>query len=408
MLDPWRNRIVESKSLPPKSLKKNPGNWRKHPQVQREQLEKIMAEVGVVRRVLVNKTTGHIVDGHLRVELALARGDESIEVDVVELSPEEEATVLASLDTLALIATPDRKALDQLLAKTSINLDALIGAAKAPIDALIRAAANQKSDGRVSPDDVPDAPTAPRAKAGDAWALGRHTLVCGDSRDPATWARCGAPGHCLWTDPPYGVDIQGGYRWQGEKRGGKRIRNDDAAGLPSLLAAVFAALDPSLAPGAPIYVASPPGSHVQMFWDAIEHQWGKPRQMLIWVKSMVLGHSDYHFAHEPVFYARKPGPGRAPWFGDRAQTSVFDVPRPARSAEHPTMKPVELIERMLANSTQPGERVIDPFGGSGSTLIACERLNRSCFMIEIDPVYADVIVDRWEKFTGEKAQLLPK
>ena len=133
------------------------------------------------------------------------------------------------------------------------------------------------------------------------------------------------------------------------------------------------------------------------------------RQTLVWVKdAMVLGHADYHYRHEPILYGYKPGPGRwgrghQGWHGGNDQDSVLEVPRPTTSRDHPTAKPVELITRCLANSSAPGEVVLDPFAGSGSILIACEQLGRSARLIEIDPIYCQVILDRWQAFTGKRA-----
>jgi DNA modification methylase len=145
------------------------------------------------------------------------------------------------------------------------------------------------------------------------------------------------------------------------------------------------------------------------FLEAIAASW-ELQQLLVWVKdSMVLGHADYHYAHEPIAYARKPAHGRrgrgaVGWFGGDARTTVFEVPRPKASSEHPTAKPVELLSRLIANSSIPGDVVLDPFLGSGSTLIACEDLHRRSFGVEIDPIYVDVAVRRWERFTGRKAR----
>ena len=136
------------------------------------------------------------------------------------------------------------------------------------------------------------------------------------------------------------------------------------------------------------------------------------RQTLVWVKdSFVLGRSDYHYRHEPILYGHKPGGGRigrgAPgWFGAHAQNSVLEVPRPRASREHPTMKPPELVERCLRNSTRRGDLILDPFAGSGSVLVACERAHRRARLIELDPRYCDVIVDRFERLIGVRAQVL--
>ncbi len=170
-----------------------------------------------------------------------------------------------------------------------------------------------------------------------------------------------------------------------------------------------------LAPGAPFYIAHPAGALSLVFQQALVDVGWRHHQTLVWVKdSLVLGHSDHHFRHEPILYGWTPGPGRSGrgahdgsrWYGDDSQTTVLEVPRPKRSADHPTSKPVELVARCLRNSTRRGDIVYEPFAGSGSTLIACEQLGRVCLAVEIDARYADVIVRRWETLTGKKAQLV--
>lgn len=210
----------------------------------------------------------------------------------------------------------------------------------------------------------------------------------------------------MWTDPPYGVD------YTGKTPAALTIRNDGGAQLAQLLADSFTAADGALKPGARFYLAAPPGPREFDFHQAIGATGWKLHQGLVWVKDQfVLGHSDYHYRHEPILYGYKPGPGRAGrgnhkgsrWYADHSQDSVFEVARPKASRDHPTMKPVALIEACLRNSSLPADLVLEPFAGSGSTLIACENLGRRCYAIEIDPAYCDVIVDRWERHSGQKA-----
>ena len=197
---------------------------------------------------------------------------------------------------------------------------------------------------------------------------------------------------------------------EGKAKAKLRIANDGASGLAALLSESFAAADSALAPGAPIYVAHPAGPLSLVFGGAFVAQGWRLRQGLVWVKdAFVLGRSDYHYRHEPILYGHKPGDGRIGrgargWYGDHAQDSVLEVPRPRQSREHPTMKPPELVERCLGNSTRRGEAVLDPFAGSGSTLVACEAAGRAARLIELDPRYCDVIVARWEGLTGRPAQ----
>lgn len=207
----------------------------------------------------------------------------------------------------------------------------------------------------------------------------------------------------LLSDPPWGI----GY--SGKTPRSLRIENDDEEGLPDLLRRAFAAIDPVLARGAPIYVFHPAGPASVYFTDAVREAGWKIRQGLVWVKdSMVLGHGDFHYRHEPILYAGKPGDpagrGRAGWYGGNAETSVLEVPCPKANRDHPTAKPVELISHLMANSSTFGDVVLDPFLGSGSTLIAAERLSRRAFGVEIDPTYVEIAIARWEAFTARRAK----
>ncbi len=233
-----------------------------------------------------------------------------------------------------------------------------------------------------------------------------YRLLCGDARSLTDLERLIAGEHAqaLWTDPPYGVS------YRGKTARALRIVGDEATGLEELLRGSFGAIDRVLAPGAALYVMHPAGPASISFARAFVDAGWRLRQSLVWVKDrMVLGHADYHYRHEPILFGYKAGAGRrgrghAGWHGDNRQDSVLQVARPAASRDHPTAKPVALIERCLANSTGQGERVLDAFAGSGSTLIACERLGRRAYLVELDPAYCDVTLRRWERFTGERAR----
>lgn len=254
---------------------------------------------------------------------------------------------------------------------------------------------------KTDPDDVPDLPAVVVSQPGQVWALGDHRLIVGDCTDVEVVRRlCGdtAP-DVIWTDPPYGVD------YVGKTKDALRIRNDQASQLANLLDAAFTAAVAVCGPGAPVYVAHADPERIT-FESAMWAAGMSVRQNLVWVKNtMVLGRSDYHYRHEPILYGFTPGGrgrlgrGGQRWHGDHAQTTVFEFDKPPRSAEHPTMKPVALIDAMLANSLPPGGVVLDPFAGSGSTLIAAHGRSARCFCVEIDPAYADVILRRFEAHT---------
>ena len=393
---PWRSRIVGSGSEDPGQLLANPRNWRRHPTEQRAALRGSLDTVGWVAQVIVNTTTGHLIDGHARVEEALTRGEPTVPVLYVELSEQEEALVLATLDPIAAMAVAEQSVLDELLASLSVD-DAGLAALLADL------AGDLPKAGLTDPDEAPELPQEPYVKSGDLWRLGDHRLLCGDSTKPENVERlmAGETAEAMWTDPPYGV----GYI--GKNRRALTIANDSATQGPAVFAG--AARIAPLAPCARFYVAVPAGPRQLDFLLAIRDAGWRLHQELVWVKnSIVLGHSDYHYAHEPILYGYTPGPGRpgrgahagTRWYGDNSASSVLAYDKPARNLEHPTMKPVGLVSECLANSTRSGDLVYEPFAGSGSTLIAAEQLGRRCYGIEIDPAYAQVTIERWQAFTG--------
>ena len=362
--------------------------------------------MGWVQEVIVNKTTGHVVDGHLRVSLAISRQEPTIPVKYVELSPDEEALVLATLDPLAGMAATAKDALEALLADVQPGSDAVTALLE---DVAKNAGLSTVQEGLTDPDAIPEAD--PVAKRGDVWVCGDHRVMCGDSTDEGDVARlmAGETARMLWTDPPYGIS------YVGKTERELTIMNDEEGGLYELLVAALS--EAALEPGSPFYIARPAGALSVTFGRAILDIGWRFHQELQWVKdSMVLGHSDYHVQHETVIYGWTPGPGRSGrgrhngsrWFGSHSETTVFDIPRPKASREHPTAKPVALIDAHLRNSSKANDPVIDPFLGSGTTMIAAERLGRRCYGMEIEPRYVDVAVKRWSDYTGGEAELLHK
>jgi DNA modification methylase len=242
-----------------------------------------------------------------------------------------------------------------------------------------------------------------RAKWGTArgqlWAAGAHRLLCDDATQEASYARLlgEARAAMLWTDPPYGVE------YVGKTKASLTIENDGAEGLALLLAQFLKAAAGSLIAGAPFYITHPAGVQCLTFGQAIVQAGWRFHQTLIWIKSaMVLGHTDYHYRHEPMIYGYLPGPGRpgrgehegTHWYGGDSATSLFEIARPSRSERHPTMKPPALIARCIANSSRIGDIVLDAFAGSGSTLVAAEQLQRRGYAIELDPGYIAVMLER--------------
>ena len=252
-------------------------------------------------------------------------------------------------------------------------------------------------------EELPKPPADPITKVGDVWQLGKHRLVCGDSLDISTYDKLlgSEKADMVWTDPPYGVS------YVGKTKDALTIENDtlDIAELESFLRDAFTSIFASTRPGACWYVAAPSGNLFQSFSIPLSELevW---RHTLVWVKNvLVMGRADYHYRHESIFYGWTPGAAHQPP-ADRKQDSVWEVDKPRANKEHPTMKPVELITRAIQNSSRAGEIVLDSFGGSGSTLIAAEQTKRKARLIELDPKYCDVIIQRWENLTGQKAELL--
>lgn len=290
-------------------------------------------------------------------------------------------------------------------------------------------------------DDAPDAPPQPTTKTGDLWILGQHRVVCGDSTSKENVQRLmnGGGADMCWTDPPYNVAY--------ETKAGK-IDNDDLSDkeFKAFLVAAFQTAFDALKPGAAIYVAHADTEGLN-FRSAFARVGFKLSGCLVWRKNaLVLGRSDYQWQHEPILYGWKPGAAHR-WFGGRKQTTIVELPaaespfqlrpdgkfeihlgnsvmvvdgnatvedmlttvilesKPSRSEGHPTMKPVALVERMLRNSAKKANTVLDLFGGSGSTLMAADRLGMCARLSELDPKYVDVIVNRWQQFTGKTATL---
>src|SRR3990167_8934147 len=244
-----------------------------------------------------------------------------------------------------------------------------------------------------------------QVETGQLWQLGEHRLICGDCTDKAVVKRMMGEekAQLVWTDPPYGVNY--GKKLESANPMHYRVRTIENDNLPAdkLEAFIHSAMklvSEYSAPGAAIYVACPAGTPLPILiasfvGSGFDFHWG-----LVWVKDqLVLGRGDYHFKHENILYGWKSDGGHF-FIDDRKQTSVFEYPRPKVSDEHPTMKPVELVEHMIRNSSEKDKMVIDPFLGSGTTLIACERLGRKCRAIEISPGYCAVAIQRWVDLTG--------
>ena len=259
-----------------------------------------------------------------------------------------------------------------------------------------------KDDGETVEDDYDiDAPVEARAKHGDIWQLGRHRLMCGDSTsfEDVDKLMDGQQADLLITDPPYNVNYEGSNHL--------KIKNDNQtdAAFRQFLIDAFTTADSVMKPGAVFYIWHA-DSEGYNFRGACHDIGWTVRQCLIWNKnSLVMGRQDYQWKHEPCLYGWKDGAGHL-WASDRRQTTVIDFNKPSKNDVHPTMKPVGLFDYQIKNNTKGGDIVLDLFGGSGTTIIACEQNGRKSYMMELDPHYVDVIIARWEEFTGKRAELI--
>jgi DNA modification methylase len=250
----------------------------------------------------------------------------------------------------------------------------------------------------------PPLPEHPESKPGEVYALGPHRLLCGDATDPEQIAllMAGETVDLLWTDPPYGVAYADKNEFLNAIDKGNRVQKpiEHDHGSPEEMAlfwrSAFTAVRPALRAGAAYYVTGPQGGDLLLHLLVALRDSGFPlRHMLVWAKNQhVLGRSDYHYQHEPVVYGWVEGTHQ--FYGVAGETSVWQIDRPRESKLHPTMKPVELVARAVRNSSRPGEVVLDPFAGAGSTLLAAEQLGRRAFLVEIDPAYCDVIRQRYD------------
>lgn len=254
----------------------------------------------------------------------------------------------------------------------------------------------------VDPDDAPSVPVEADTKPGDLYILGDHRLLCGDATKVDDFKKLmgDQQAHMIWTDPPYNV------AYVGKTKDALTIENDSMTDTDfyKFLYDMYTNLLMHTIPGSAIYVAHADTEGVN-FRKALKDAGWLLKQCLVWVKnSLVMGRQDYHWKHEPILYGWAPGASHN-WYTDRKQTTVVEFDRPTRSTDHPTMKPVGLVEYFINNSSRHNDIILDCFGGSGTTLIAAHKNNRKAYLMEMDPKYCDVIVKRYEAYSGQKAVL---
>ena len=378
-------------------------NARTHSPEQIAQIAASIREFGWTNPILVDGHNG-VIAGHGRLLAARQLGFD--EVPVIELAhlndTQRRAYVLAD-NRLAENAGWDAELLRLELGElqlTDIDLG-LLGFGDAELQDLL-ASGEEDRGGLTDDDEVPEVSETPISRPGDVWVLGPHRLLCGDATVAASYEALlqGAPVDMVFTDPPYNVNYANSAK--------DKLRGKDRAILNDNLGEGFydfllAALTPTVTHcRGGIYVAMS-SSELDVLQAAFRAAGGKWSTFIIWAKNtFTLGRADYQRQYEPILYGWPEGTTHH-WCGDRDQGDVWNIKKPHKNDLHPTMKPVELVERAISNSSRPGNVVLDPFGGSGTTLIAAEKSGRQARLIELDPKYADVIVRRWQEWTGKQA-----
>ncbi len=378
-------------------------NARTHSEEQVAQIAASIAEFGFTNPILAG-SDGIIVAGHGRLAAAQKLGLEIVPVVVLDhLTPTQRRALVIADNRIAENAGWD----DAML---RIELEALMGEGfdlditGFDADALAELIAGDEPDneGQTDEDAVPEFSETPIARPGDVWIMGPHRLLCGDATLATSYDALlqGAPVDMVFTDPPYNVNYANSAK---DKMRGKdrAILNDNLGdGFYNFLLAALTQMVAHCRGG--IYVAMS-SSELDVLQAAFRAAGGKWSTFIIWAKNtFTLGRADYQRQYEPILYGWPEGAQRH-WCGDRDQGDVWNIKKPQKNDLHPTMKPVELVERAIRNSSRPGNVVLDPFGGSGTTLIAAEKSGRVARLIELDPKYVDVIVRRWEEFTGQQA-----
>ena len=406
---------MKVESVPLASLKPYDNNAKKHTREQIEAVESSIREFGFRNPIIAwhnEDGIAEIVAGHARAKAAANIGMEEVPVvfcdDLTDAQrraltlADNQTTIMTGWDEDMLAYELDTLAQDFDMGDFGFD-DSMLG------------------DSALDPDGIeeiePDEDAEDRVKLGEVWRMGDHVLLCGDATKPENIAKLlesiGGVGQLcdlLLTDPPYNVAL-GQHMQPSEARQLRRrtdglvIDNDswdDDEGFISFLQSAFDNALSAMKPGAAFYIWHADTQRAN-FLEACKRSGMTVREILVWAKNnFTLGRQDYQWRHEACLYGWKDGASHS-WYSDRKQSTVLEFDKPASNAEHPTMKPVALMAYLVHNSTKEGDIVLDTFGGSGSTLVACEQIGRRCLTMELDPHYASVIVDRWERLTHRDA-----
>ncbi|WKB50794.1 DNA modification methylase [Eleftheria terrae] len=368
-----------------------------------DQMAAVIAEFGF-RLPVVVRSTGELVDGHLRLKAAIKLGLEAIPVVLAdELTDTQIRAFRLLANRSATWAEWDDDLLQlELAALNEADFDLSLTGFDADELADILSGVEVEQDGQTDDDAVPEPEARPISQVGDVWLMGKHRLVCGDATTVAAYQLLLGDGQVdmVFTDPPFNVAYGDSAMFR--KRGTSRPILNDAlgAGFQQFLADALALMVPRCRGAMYIAMSS---SELDALQAAFRDAGGHWSTFIIWAKNRFsLGTADYQRQFEPILYGWPKGVKRH-WCGDRDQSDVWQIDRRAKNDLHPTMKPVELVERAIRNSSRPGDIVLDPFAGSGTTLIAAEKVGRIARLMELDPKYADTIVRRWQDWTGKSA-----
>ena len=394
-MDFYEHKVLLVADLIPYAL-----NSRTHSDEQVAQLAASIREFGFTNPVLVDEQN-NLIAGHGRLLAARKlKLDKVPAVVVTGLDDRKRRALVIADNKLALNAGWDEEALRVELEDLAGDFGELMGFSEDELVALLKQ--DEGTEGLTDEDAVPEVPAVPVTVEGDVWLLGRHRLMCGDSTSIDHLERlCDGQLVDMWlTDPPYNVAYEGGTK---EKL---TIQNDSMSNdsFRQFLRDSYTAADAVMKKGAVFYIWHSDSEGYNFRGAASDIGW-QIRQCLIWKKSsLVMGRQDYHWMHEPCLYGWKDGAAHL-WAADRKQTTILEFNKPLRNGEHPTMKPVELFEYQMLNNTKGSDLVLDSFAGSGTTAIACEKHGRMARLMELDPKYCDVIIKRWQDFTGETTTL---
>ena len=370
-------------------------NPRQLTEEQYQQLKDSITRFGLVDPIIVNQHQDRkniIVGGHQRTRVAKKLGIEEVPCVFVNLPYEKERELNVRLNK-------NTGGWDYDILADMFELDELIDWGFKE-EELVGFDADIEVEGNIDDDEIPEE-VEPVCKLGDIWELGSHRLLCGDStvKENVELLLDSNKADMVFTDPPYNVNYEGGTK----KR--DKIENDKLDNFYEFLLDSFKILYKSIKKGGSIYVCHADLERVN-FTKSFTESGFKLSSVIIWAKNnSTFGRQDYFWKHEPILYGWNKEASHK-WYGDFKQDTIWSIDRPSKNIDHPTMKPIDLIVKAIKNSSKNKQIILDTFLGSGSTLIACEKTKRVCYGMELDPHYCDVIINRWEQYTGKKARLV--